>query len=66
MYITYTRRPSAIYKPLSSPVPYQMLIPDPYFYPSRIQDPATKERKKFVVLPFFVTINFTEIKLFYF
>jgi hypothetical protein len=42
-----------------------MFIPDPDFYPSRIQDPkiATKERgeKKFVVIPFFVATNFTKL-----
>jgi hypothetical protein len=46
-----------------------MFIPDPDFYPSRIQDPgsripdpktATKERgeKKLVVIPFYVARNF--------
>jgi hypothetical protein len=42
-------------------------IPDPDFYPSRIPDPKTaiKERgeKKFVVIPFFVAINFTKLKI---
>jgi hypothetical protein len=41
------------------------LIPDPDFYPSRIPDPktATKERgeKKLVVIPFYVTTNFTKL-----
>jgi hypothetical protein len=49
-----------------------MFIPDPDFYPfpdpgSRIPDPktATKERseKKLVVKPFFVTPNFTKLKI---
>jgi hypothetical protein len=42
-----------------------MFIPDPDFYPSRIQDTktATKERgeKKLVVIPFFAAINFTKL-----
>jgi hypothetical protein len=48
-----------------------MFIPDPDFYPSRIQDPgsripdpktATKERgeKKFDVIPLHVATNFTK------
>jgi hypothetical protein len=40
-------------------------IPDPDGYPSRIPDPktATKERgeKKFDVIPFYVTTNFTKL-----
>jgi hypothetical protein len=47
-----------------------MFIPDPDFYPFRIPDPktATKERgeKKFVVKPFFVSTNFTKLKIIYF
>jgi hypothetical protein len=42
-------------------------IADPDFYPSRISDPktATKERgkKKLVVIPFYVAINFTKLKI---
>jgi hypothetical protein len=42
-------------------------IPDPDFYPSRIPDPkaATKERgeKKFVVITFYVAINFTKLQI---
>jgi hypothetical protein len=42
-------------------------IPDPDLYPSRIPDPktATKERgeKKYVVIPFYVTTNFTKLKI---
>ncbi len=44
-----------------------MFIPDPDFYPFRIPDPKTeaKERceKKFVVKPFFVATNFTQLKI---
>jgi hypothetical protein len=44
-----------------------MFIPDPDFYPSRIQDPktATKERgeKNLVVIPFFVATNFTILQI---
>jgi hypothetical protein len=44
-----------------------MIIPDPG---SRIPDPKTaikgRSEKKFVVIPFFVAINFTNCKLFYF
>ncbi len=44
-----------------------MFISDPDFYPSRIPDPKTaiKERgeKKLVVIPFFVAINFTKLKI---
>jgi hypothetical protein len=44
-----------------------MFIRNPDFYPSRIPDPktATKERdeKKFVVIPFNVTTNFTTFKV---
>jgi hypothetical protein len=40
-------------------------IPDPDFYPSRIEDPkiATKERgeNKFVVITFYVATNFTKV-----
>jgi hypothetical protein len=40
-------------------------ISDPDFYPSRIPDPktATKERgeKKFDVIPFYVSTNFTKL-----
>jgi hypothetical protein len=47
-----------------------MFIPDPDFYPSRISDPKTaiKEggEKILVVIPFFVAINFTKLKIFYF
>jgi hypothetical protein len=42
-------------------------IPDPDFYPSRIPDPktVTNERgeNKLVVIPFFVAINFTKLKI---
>jgi hypothetical protein len=42
-------------------------IPNPDFYPSRIPDPKTaiKERggKKLFVIPFFVAINFTKLKI---
>jgi hypothetical protein len=42
-------------------------IPDPNFYPSRISDPKTaikeRGRKKLVVIPFFVAINFTKFKI---
>jgi hypothetical protein len=44
-----------------------MFIPDPDFYPSRIPDlkTAAKERgeKKFVVIPFYVATNFTQLKI---
>jgi hypothetical protein len=44
-----------------------MFIPDPDVYPSRIPDPKTarKERdeKKFIVIPFFVATNFTNLKI---
>jgi hypothetical protein len=43
---------------------------DPDFYSSRIPDPKTaiKERgeKQLVVIPFFVAINFTKLKIIYF
>jgi hypothetical protein len=42
-------------------------VADPDFYPSRIPDPKTetKERgeKKLVVIPFYVTTNFTKLKI---
>jgi hypothetical protein len=45
-------------------------IPDPDFYPSRIPDPKTamKDRgeKKFVVIPFFWSHNFTKLNHFIF
>ncbi len=45
-------------------------IPDPDFYPSRIPDPKTamKDRgeKKIVVIPFFWSLKFHKIGLFYF
>jgi hypothetical protein len=43
-----------------------MFIPDPDFYPYRIQDPKTptKERgKNKFVIPFFVASNFTKLKI---
>ncbi len=43
-------------------------IPDPDFYPSRIPDPKTAIKdmveKKFVVIPFFGVINFTNLNYF--
>jgi hypothetical protein len=45
-------------------------IPDPDIYPFRIPNPKTAEKergeKKFVVKPFLVATNFTNLKLFYF
>jgi hypothetical protein len=35
-----------------------MFIPDPDFFPSRIQDQATKKRGKFFVLHILEAINF--------
>jgi hypothetical protein len=47
-----------------------MFIPDPDFYPSRILDPKTAIKgsgeKKLAVIPFFVAMNFTKFKKFYF
>ncbi len=42
-----------------------MFIPDPDFYPSPDPKTATKEKdeKKIVVVPFFVAINFTKLKI---
>jgi hypothetical protein len=62
------------YLHLHQEVTKEMFIPDPDFYPFRIPDPgfrtpdpktATKERgeKKFVVKPFFVSTNFTKLKI---
>ncbi len=41
-----------------------IFIPDPDFYPSRIQKRQQKRGvKKFVVIPFFVATNFTKLKI---
>jgi hypothetical protein len=45
-----------------------MFILDPNFYPSRIPDPGSKNSnkrgvKKLVVIPFFVAINITKLKI---
>jgi hypothetical protein len=53
----------------NSSVAVRMFIPDPDFYPSRIPGPGSKNnnkregRKKLVVIPFFVALNFTELKI---
>jgi hypothetical protein len=52
-----------------------MFIPDPNYYPSLISDPGShpgsriqkqqqkRGRKKIVAIPFFVTTNFTKLKI---
>jgi hypothetical protein len=40
-----------------------MFIPDPDFYPSRIQKQQEKREGKFVVISFFVATNFTKLKI---
>jgi hypothetical protein len=49
---------------LSSVADPGLFIPDPDFYPSRIQNQQQERgEKKFVVIPFYVATNFTKLKI---